>query len=144
MLAAIQDLSDEEGGPCPASRGHQAAASSSQPALAAVTAVSDDEGGVADERPPRGSKRKKSGSGPSYHDVRKQLVRALSGSCRCARRRQDGRNCVARFRGRLDDLLALQLRLRQLHKLDMDREARLDLLNLKFVLNPHNPLPAIK
>ena len=60
---------------------------------------------------------------PSMEQIRRQLNRVLSSSCRCSRKRRDGPNCFRKFRDKIDQLAALQFAWRKLHKEDMDREA---------------------
>ena len=125
LANAVCQLSDDEGqqdgigqdahATASSSSGFHAGATSSN-RLLDITAMSDDEA-------TSGKKRKRQASAPNYDAIRKQLNRALNSICRCSRRRKDRRNCLHPFRGKLDELVSMQLRLRKLHKLDMDREA---------------------
>ena len=109
-------LSDEEAEPPVTGR-----ASSSSPAIPApfvsdVTNLSDEE--PVRERPEKRKRVKEI----SYVKVRSAVIRSLNGSCQCRRVRADKRNCLDAFRGQLDDITSLRVRLLSLHKLDMDEE----------------------
>ena len=116
---AFCNLPDDEGGDESGQDSRALASASSRPL--AVTAVSDDE---APSGPQQSKKRKsRQPSAPSYDAIRKQLNRVLSSACRCSKRTKGSKNCLRAYRGKLDELCSMQLRLRRLHKLDMDREA---------------------
>ena len=88
-----------------------------------VTAMSDDEAHAGPLPERQSKKRKRLAAPPSYDAIRKQLNRVLNSVCRCSKRTKNRKNCLQPFRGKLDELVSMQLRLRKLHKLDMDREA---------------------
>ena len=62
----------------------------------------------------------------SSDKIRMNVVRACRGFCRCNRKRNDKRNCIGGFAQKMHELGSLQMRLRNLRKLDMDHEAEIN------------------
>ena len=97
------------------------AALDDETALASISALSDDGDGEFATAPLQNKRRR--GEEPSLDKIRQSVIRSLNGSCKCARQKNRCHNCLAAFRCKLDELTSLRLRLRRMHKLDMDREA---------------------
>ena len=119
MPTVCQDivaLSDEETEPpVPGGSASSSSRAIEGPSVAHVTSLSDEE--EVRDRP-----QKRKAKEISYAQVRSAVIRSLNGSCQCRRVRADKRNCLDAFRGRLDDITSLRVKLLSLHKLDMDEE----------------------